>query len=299
MCPPGQICVRTETFLQGGAVGEICCDCVTPPPDGSCCDANGICIPEPAGGCPPGTTFHPGPCQPIQGCCFPSGVCVDLEPRCCVDQGGTVTPNPCAGVILGCCFSDGTCANLDRECCLLQGGMPQSTTCQPDEACCYDPPFAPLCIDTDPQCCQLSGGTPQGAGTSCLGDGDGDGVDDACQDPPPGICPLPNSPQAVFCESFQLLDCMETPGVTGEECLPFDFLVEDAGLDPIARCKCQFPDACGPVNFVGTVYSCPGACPPGTEPCQIYINGNPTGLGSIDESSPLLEPGFNVTCGCE
>ncbi len=39
------------------------------------------------------------------------------------------------------------------------------------------------CQDLDPACCGLEGGTVPPGSTLCLGDGDGDGYDDACAPP--------------------------------------------------------------------------------------------------------------------
>jgi hypothetical protein len=173
--------------------------------------------------------------------------------------------------------------------------MPQPAPCQPPEACCFEPPFAPLCIDTDPQCCLAAGGTPQGVGTSCMGDLDGDGVDDACQDPPPGICPLPAPPVAPHCANLQTMQCQQ--GAAGEECLPVVVVTNIQGqVVFIEQCRCFFPDACGPVNVVGSIISCPGICPPG-ENCQIIRNGVATGMGSIDAS--MLPSGTTLMCGCD
>ncbi len=48
---------------------------------------------------------------------------------------------------------------------------------EPDEACCFDDG---TCQDLTADDCAAAGGTAQGPGTFCLGDIDGDGVDDAC-----------------------------------------------------------------------------------------------------------------------
>ena len=50
-----------------------------------------------------------------------------------------------------------------------------------DEACCL-PDYT--CQDTTPSNCSTLGGTSNGVGTFCLGDSDGDGVDDACDNCP-------------------------------------------------------------------------------------------------------------------
>ncbi|MCG8406503.1 MAG: dockerin type I repeat-containing protein [Phycisphaerales bacterium] len=292
-CPPGQTCVRTVTQNADGSF-TICCDCEPIEPMGSCCDATGGCFPEPVGGCPPGTTPHPDPCDPPQACCLPNNTCVDLEPQCCQDLGGMVTSGLCTGIVEGCCLPDGTCVDLDPQCCLALQGMPQPAPCQPPQACCFLPPFAAMCIDTDPQCCQQAGGTPQGPGTFCMGDNDGDGVDDACQDPPPGICPLPQTPVPSPCADLQASQCPQ--GAPGQECVPRFVIIGVQGQTVfVEQCECLFPEGCGRINIIDNILACPGMCPP-DERCQIFIDGNPTGLGSIDATT--LAPGTAVNCDC-
>ncbi len=65
------------------------------------------------------------------------------------------------------------------------GGVPvawlvaPNHTTFPTEACCLD---SGRCADLRPQLCRLEDGTPLGPDTKCLGDADGNQVDDACED---------------------------------------------------------------------------------------------------------------------
>ncbi len=157
------------------------CTC-TPPQLGACCDIlTGTCFDSFEADCPApaiwqgaGTT-----CGPVGACCDPAtGACSQQFEGCC---NGVWHPGPCLQAAR-CCLGD-SCIDIDPECCALMGGNAVSGTCQPTEACCFDDG---TCADMDPVCCTLAGGNPQGAGSFCLGDLDGDGVDDAC--PPFGAC---------------------------------------------------------------------------------------------------------------
>jgi hypothetical protein len=69
---------------------------------------------------------------------------------------------------------------LDPLCCLDLGGQPQGygTQCTTPKPCCFDS----LCLMYDPLCCNFIGGLPSPIGaTTCLGDLDTNGVDDACE----------------------------------------------------------------------------------------------------------------------
>ena len=89
-------------------------------------------------------------CTTAQACCFPNDTCANVDPLCCGDLGGTVTAGLC-------------------------GGM---------QACCMD---TGACYMADDACCTANGDTPKGAGSVCLGDANGNGVDDACEEP--GVIP--------------------------------------------------------------------------------------------------------------
>lgn len=296
VCPDGMTCEQTEYDNPDGTY-TICCDCVPIEPTGSCCDQEGTCIPEPVGGCPTGTTYHPDPCEPVQACCLPDDTCVDLEPQCCEDQGGTVTAGLCTGTLSGCCLPDGSCVDIDRACCWAQNGEVLSSGCQPVEACCFEPPYAPICIDTNPDCCLAAGGNPQGSGTYCLGDLDGDGVDDACDDSSPEICPLPSPPEQQLCVNMQATDCvMSSP--TGGTCLQKTIVI-DPGVPGgfwVHDCGCVEPDGCGAIEIEGDIVTCPGGCPP-DERCTIFLNGVPQEVPSIIWSS--LPADTVVTCDCD
>jgi len=94
-------------------------------------------------------------CLGTEACCLPDGSCIDADALCCANElSGTPQGqgSACSGVTVACCLSDGSC------------------------------------IDVEAQCCDDMGGTlsPWGAGF-CLGDLDGNTIDDACE--PPGWQP--------------------------------------------------------------------------------------------------------------
>jgi len=122
-------------------------------------------------------------CTGEEACCLQDGTCMELDPLCCVELGGTPqgVGNHCTAVE-ACCLADGRCVNLDPLCCLTSQGTPQGpgTSCTMPEACCMPDG---TCRDLDPLCCELIGGNPSPIGAqSCLGDGNQNDVDDACEE---------------------------------------------------------------------------------------------------------------------
>ncbi len=99
---------------------------------------------------------------------------------CCLANGdipngpGSVCTAPAA-----CCLS-GTCDVLDPLCCILRGGVPQApgTTCGECGSCCLADKD---CLDdiVDATCLAI-GGSFNGLSSICVGDSDGDGIDDQC-----------------------------------------------------------------------------------------------------------------------
>ncbi|MEE9441754.1 MAG: dockerin type I repeat-containing protein [candidate division Zixibacteria bacterium] len=193
------------------------------PTQEACCWSDGTCSMEDPvlcasqGGSPQGRGTT---CTGLAACCLPDGRCVTIDPLCCVDQGGTVQAGATCSTPEACCFADGTCKMLDPLCCMDQGGSPQGpgsqcsaiqACCLPDNSCmmldplccmnlggtpqgagsqCSAPQACCLasgaCLDIDPLCCIAISGDPQGAGIVC--DADGDGVDEACDEPEPDTC---------------------------------------------------------------------------------------------------------------
>ena len=190
------------------------------------------------GSCPPGQTCVERISQNADGsidiCCD----CVDTPPRG------------------ACCFSIGGCAILTQADCIAQGGvyLGDYTNCIGVQACCL-PNL--LCIDTDALCCEvIYGGTPQGVGSVCLGDGDGDGLDDLCSPPPPDCGPIPGTP---FCRD----SVCPTPD---QRCLPKCVLVEPGTnfVLGVSDCECVTPNECHiEIDLTNNTFVCVGGCPPG------------------------------------
>jgi hypothetical protein len=201
------------TFCEGM---EACC---LPIDRGTgCVDADALCCRDLIGGTPQGAQTT---CQPDEACCLPNGLCVDVDPLCCVTELDGIPQGPGTGCTAeeACCLGDGagTCIMVDPLCCDEQNGTPQGlgTECTALEACCV----GEACLMVDPLCCDELDGVPQGIGTectiseacclpngdcvdvdplccddlggtlagapACLGDANGDGLDDACE--PPGM----------------------------------------------------------------------------------------------------------------
>jgi len=123
----------------------------------------------------------------LEACCLSDGTCINTTPDSCTNYygGNPQGQGTVCTVTEACCFPDGTCGDLDPLCCADQGGVPQGpgTACTAPVACCMPDG---TCQNLDPLCCDEAGGVPPPvAGTMCLGDGNGNNIDDACEEPPP------------------------------------------------------------------------------------------------------------------
>lgn len=154
------------------------------------------------------------------------------------------------------------------------GGCPTGTVCsrqvvpRPDgtyDVCCDCVPAATeacclpdgSCTDVDPSTCLQMGGIPQGAGSACLGDADGDGIDDACACGP--------TSDGQRCRN---VPCPPGP-VAGEQCIPrcveFD---PTTGQSHVVECDCRSPNECH-AEFVAGARG-------GGNPCEVVDNGSGT-----------------------
>ena len=125
-------------------------------------------------------------CEDPEACCMPNGDCVMLMGLDCLAMGGIPQGNgTICTVTQACCWPDNTCAMVDPLCCGDLGGTVRPGDCGGREACCDSYGY---CYMANRACCLANGDDPQGPGTQCLGDGDGDGKDDACYVPPVGCC---------------------------------------------------------------------------------------------------------------
>ncbi|MGB2985023.1 MAG: hypothetical protein WBE26_03995 [Phycisphaerae bacterium] len=115
--------------------------------------------------------------------------------------GGTGVPDPpdypdivdmgayelsdCSGTGEACCLEDATCLNEAPGDCEDMLGTPQGagTQCTEERACCLP---NGTCEMVDPLCCDEMGGEFSPIGEPvCLGDGNGNEIDDACEAPTP------------------------------------------------------------------------------------------------------------------
>lgn len=148
-------------------------------------------------------------------CCLPEeGMCTLAHEASCVGSAGIFAGE---GTLCGepdaCCLNDGTCIKVSEGCCLAAGGtyQGQGTLCDPTGACYTSNPLS--CVETIADCCtgtyegdgtsceaigacclcdgscmvttqsscEASGGTLQGDGTWCIGDNNGNGINDTCE----------------------------------------------------------------------------------------------------------------------
>jgi len=205
-CLPDGTCANLEPDCcrdLGGTVGQgFCLLAACCLPGGACINTDVECCQLILGGTP-----HLGLCQPEQACCFGDHSCDWLEPRCCLDEGGTPEgPGTDCDPYGACCTdSDGdgfvdSCQQMSEECCLdIPGGIfHPNADCFVVGACCFDADGDGLnesCTDITQACCQdLPGGTFHGAGTTCTTagaccyDADGDGTKESCEEMDPLCC---------------------------------------------------------------------------------------------------------------
>jgi len=183
-------CIQTtesDCIARGGIPQESGSMCTEPEgcclPDGECVNVDPLCCDD-MGGIPqgPGTM-----CTQPEGCCLDDGTCINVDPLCCDELGGTPQgPDTRCTQPEGCCLDDGACVDVDPLCCDELGGTPQGpgTQCSANTvACCLNDGG---CVDVDPLCCYDLGGVPSPIGApACMGDLNGNGVDDACEEPEP------------------------------------------------------------------------------------------------------------------
>ena len=170
-------------------VKEACCL-----PDGTCTELTpDECLAR------KGTPQGPGTqCTTPEACCLDDGSCIMVDPLCCDEQGGKPmgAGTACSAAQQACCLPNGECIMADPLCCIDKGGIPQGsgTTCTGLRPCCL-PDGA--CIMVDPLCCDELHGVPSPIGAAtCLGDLNGDGIDDACQELPSDDIEYGDAPEA-------------------------------------------------------------------------------------------------------
>jgi hypothetical protein len=167
---------------DGSQCGTVQACCLQ---DGTCINADEFCCVNELGGTPQGAGTA---CTALEACCLPDGSCQDLDPLCCIDLGGQPQgPGSQCTAAQACCMQDGSCSDLDPLCCEEMGGTPQGTgtSCTSAQACCLPDGS---CQMVDPLCCDDLGGTPSSFSSTCLGDINGNGVDDACEEPNGACC---------------------------------------------------------------------------------------------------------------
>ncbi|MCK4659137.1 MAG: IPTL-CTERM sorting domain-containing protein [Phycisphaerae bacterium] len=160
------------------------------------------------------------PCGNTEGVCYlPEGNCLEISDAACAYEGGYFNTETliCSDQMGACCTDDGVCHLATEDFCLLAEGtyggdgsecsLPGACTL-PDGACIEETtasccagaggtylgegePCPPIidgacclsggsCSELPESECEATGGTFQGAGSVCLGDNNGDGIDDAC-----------------------------------------------------------------------------------------------------------------------
>nr|MBN2276831.1 dockerin type I repeat-containing protein [candidate division Zixibacteria bacterium] len=165
-------------------------------------------------------------------CCFPDGLCADLIEIDCVNQGGAYQGDGSA------CLGDYSPAN----------GIDDACETGPFGACCFTDGS---CIVYSQADCFARGGDYRGDGTICLGDANGNQIDDACEDVMSACCFSDGS-----CADLIEVDCLSAGGTfmgVGTHCLGDNNNngVNDAceGWNPEQGHKMHYPQLPNPVGW--------------------------------------------------
>ncbi len=237
----------------------------------------------------PGTT-----CGGMEACCLPDGFCVMADALCCVNELGG-TPQGAGSTCSApeaCCMPDGSCIDLDPLCCADQGGTPQGpgTFCTQTVACCLPDG---TCRDVDPECCDDIGGTVSPFSQFCLGDNNGNNIDDACEDEEEGACCYTDPPSPdMDCVVTTQTHCEQTLGGDwqgpGTTCLGMQACCLQDGSCVMADALCCVSELGGTPQGAGSTCSAPEACcmPDGScmdlDPlCCLDQGGTPQGPGTV------------------
>jgi hypothetical protein len=266
-----------------------------------------------------------------EACCFTDGHCENLAPFFCLEQGGQPmgAGTTCDTVVCpgspdqgACCYGDvaplcvvtdpltcqmqyfgqwkgpgTTCDDLDGDgiADICQSGPEQpEACCMPDGTCQMLPPLD----------CLSLGGDPKGAGARCLGDWDGDGVDEICEFKwlqPPDLEPtgidVKDTVPVLLADDFL---CTERNAITRivvwgswlGDVLPDD----PANVEFTLSLHADIPDPDGS----GPAYSMPGELlwmrpfPPGSFQVSMYQDQISEGWWDPSEPGSYIFPGDHV-----
>lgn len=159
-----------------------------------------------------------------------------------------------------CCLDDGSCAVVPAtQCAGTYAG--DGTTCLGNVACCLPDGS---CTIIDEACCTNMGGSISPVG-ACLGDANGNMIDDGCEPPP-------------MCEpTTDGLACRPSNcPIAGQECLPRCILRHSDGTIEVEICECISPNECHLEYDPTSGFQCVGSCPPG-QMCQTTNTSLPNG----------------------
>ena len=193
--PTAQQCLPSKGGCnpnQPGSCGVLDCGCTDPNFCRLVMDISGPhcinpCPVSPGGTCTllgNGSFTDPYHCDCVAdqtGACCTTGaagnICVNTTQSQC--QGTFLPGVTCSGITVACCLPNGICATMDEVCCSAAGGISLvGSVCTSNQACCFG---NGTCQNLDPLCCTSQGGQPGGLGTFCMGDLNGNTVDDACE----------------------------------------------------------------------------------------------------------------------
>ena len=139
----------------------------------------------------------------------------------------------------------------------------------------------------DRQCCVDVGGISQGPGSVCLGDGNGNGIDDACE---PQVCDV--APGDLSC----LPVTCPGPLPPIDECAPNEVIIDNqtGQVIQVLSCNCLEIGVCGiDIDPLTGIATCTGGCPTVGLFCKSVVTDLGNGTSTLDcECRPST-----CTCG--
>ncbi|MCK4342036.1 MAG: hypothetical protein KAY37_09975 [Phycisphaerae bacterium] len=202
-------------------------------------------------------------CQGPNEVFYPGQMCDDLEPPC--------------GMV-ACCLPDGSCVYLTEDECVNPPyyGVPQAPgeVCTAPWSCCFGDGS---CLEVDPICCDEMGGQP-GYVAQCLGDSNGNGIDDACED-----CNSNGVPDVQDIAEGTSEDC-NTNGIP-DECDIAAGTSDDCNTNGMPdECEAGVGDITMDGGFIGKIFELDPPYPLGSGSTNLETmrNGDYPPVGSMD-----------------
>jgi len=191
-----------------------------------------------------------------------------------------------ARMLGGCCLPEGECVRTTAADCTNHSGSYQGdgTSCTALSACCLSDGSCALLA---PACCEFVNGEPSTWSTTCLGDPDGNGIDEACEPCPQAAHFIPYPPDGVT-DATQPHSISSTTPCTGigqpGGWVPITVDLGVSGAEDLlcwALCETGYSPQCGPNQITSVVEG----------PLGVYTINLAHGISAYDLGAPAPAKG--------